>query len=104
MILDVSCNDLGFILRIIGYLFKICQWIIPLLLIALIVFDLFKTMTGSLDDKAKSEAISRIGKRFVYAIIVFLIPVLVKMIFSTIGRANVSNTTSWVSCFNTYFK
>ena len=104
MISAVSCKDFGFILRILGYLFGLLQWVIPILLIILITVDLFKIVTGSADEKAKKEGMNRIVKRIIYAVIIFLIPIMVKMIFGVVGRAHVNDATSWVSCFNAYFK
>ena len=104
MILDVSCNDFGFILNILGYVFGVLQWVIPILLIVLITVDVVKSMLAS-DEKKTKEAISKAGKRFMYAIILFLIPFFIKYLFRTIGSVGrVSNTTNWISCFNTYFK
>ena len=49
-------------------------------------------------------------KRFLYAIIIFFIPLLVKFVFRTIGDLKVTdrnggniNTMSWYDCFNEYF-
>ena len=71
MILNVSCNDFGFILNILGYVFGVLQWVIPILLIVLITVDVVKSMLAS-DEKKTKEAISKAGKRFMYAIIGFL--------------------------------
>lgn len=109
MIVEVTCSNLGFILRMVNYLFKIMQWVIPILLIVLVTIDFLKVMAGSADEKAKNEAMARVGKRIVYAVIIFLVPILVKLIFRVIGNARIggysgaSSPNSWVSCFNQYF-
>ncbi len=107
--LAVSCEDMGFLIRILAKLVYYLRIIIPILLIILIVFDLFKVMVGNADDKAKSEAINKAVKRFLYAVIIFLIPVLVNLIFKQVGEYapddnNINTTpTSWVSCWTYYY-
>ena len=109
MILAVSCDNLKFILRIAAYLLKVIQWVIPILLILLITFDFFKAIIGG-DEKKSKEALTKVGKRLLYAVILFLIPMLVKMIFREVGKVNSSgfggevSPTSWVDCFNQVLK
>lgn len=106
--LSVSCNNIGFILRIIATLVFYIRIIIPVLLIVLIIFDFVKVITGSADEKAKSEATSKAVKRIIYAVIVFLVPVVINFIFKTIEnyapRDNNGTPTSWVSCWTQYYK
>ncbi len=105
----LTCANFDFILKIVGYLFGFIQWIIPMVLIALIIFDLFKAFTNG-DEKGSKDATSRALKRFVYAIIIFLIPVLVRIIFKAVDKASPkgygtdNSATTWISCFNAYFK
>ena len=103
MILDVSCNDLGFILKIVSYLFNLLQWIIPIVLILLITIDIAGAIVAG-DEKKTKDATTKAGKRLIYAVILFLIPLLVKFVFRAIGtNTNISGTTNWISCFNEYF-
>lgn len=103
MILDISCDDLGFILRIVSYLFSLLQWIIPIILIILITVDVAGAMISG-DEKKTKEATGKAGKRLIYALILFLIPLLVKFVFRAIeNNTNISGTTNWISCFNKYF-
>lgn len=95
MILEVTCNDLSFILNIVKYLFKAIQWGIPIFLIVLITIDVLKAMIAG-DEKKTKEAISKAGKRFLYAIIFFFIPYLVKLIFSNVPGAS-------LDCLRQYF-
>ena len=105
----VSCSNFAFILRILGYLFNLVQWAIPIFLIALITYDLFKAFISG-DEKQKQEAMGRIGKRLLYALILFLIPILVKFVFRAVDKASPkgygtdNSAINWVSCFNQYFK
>ena len=103
MILDVTCGDFGFILRILGWIFNLLQWVIPVVLILLITIDIAKAMISG-DEKKSKEASGKAGKRILYAVLLFLVPILVKFVFRTIGNnTNVSDTTSWIGCFNEYF-
>ena len=109
MILDVSCYTYRHILRIAGILFTTLQWVIPIFLIVLITFDLAKIVING-DEKQKKDSIDKAVKRFLYAIIIFFIPLLVKFAFRTIGDLKVTdrnggniNTMSWYDCFNEYF-
>ena len=57
------CQDAGFILGIIVTAVKILRWAIPVLLIALITFDLVKVVSASIpDEKSKKEALEKIVK------------------------------------------
>jgi len=94
-----SCNDIQFILNMVAYLFKIIQWIIPIFLIILITIDVAKIIINT-EDKNKNETMSKIGKRLIYAIILFLVPFLIKIIFSSISGSVDTYDESWISCFN----
>lgn len=109
MILDVSCDNLKFILRIVAYLLKVMQWVIPILLIILITIDFLRAVIGG-DEKKSKEALGRVGKRVIYAIILFLIPLLVRMIFNELATVSPNgfggevNPTNWIDCFNQVLK
>lgn len=104
------CQDAGFILGIAAQAVKIIRWVIPVLLIVLISFDLFKVVTTNPDDKAKSDALTKIVKRVIYAVIIFLIPSILNIILLKIepiskdSDGNVTTTsTSYVGCWNVYY-
>ena len=106
--LDVNCNDLGFLLRIIATILFYVRIIVPILLIILIILDFAKVVTGSADEKAKSEALNKAGKRLLYAVIVFLVPTLVNLIFKTVEKNapsdNNGTAMTWASCWTQYYK
>ena len=106
MILVDCINDLGFIMRIIVRLVYYVRILVPIILILLIVVDLAKVVTGNADDKAKSEAMNKAGKRIIYAVIIFLVPLVVNFIFKRIEQVSPDKDngtpTSWVGCWN-YF-
>ena len=105
------CNDAGFILGIVVQVVKILRWAIPVILILLIIFDLFKVVANTNpDDKAKKDAFDKIIKRVLFAVIIFLIPTIVNIILLKIepiskdadGRVT-TTSTSYVGCWNYYY-
>lgn len=105
----VSCESFDFILRIVGFLFSVLQFVIPIFLIALITFDVVKAMISG-DEKGRKDAMGKIGKRLLYAAILFFIPVLVRVLFRAVDKANISgygnddnSAIEWIRCFNENF-
>lgn len=96
------CNKVMPILRIIAYILKLIQWAIPMLLIAFATFDFVKGMMAN-DEKTMEKAKSDVGKRLVYAIIVFLVPVLIRFAFkllaSNISSGGLTGPTAGIKCF-----
>ena len=101
----VDCNSLSFVFRITAYIFNIMMYIIPIALILLVTIDVAKMVINP-DEKNKKDNMSKIAKRVMYALIIFLVPAAVKLLFRTLGNNNPSGyeSNSWVSCFNQYFK
>ncbi len=101
------CEDAGFVLRIVVKLVKIIHIAIPVILILLIMFDLAKLLTGSVDDKAKRDAFSKAAQRVIYAVIIFFIPTIITLIFRKIepmtSKDSQATSTSWISCWNYYY-
>lgn len=100
------CTQLGPFLKILAYAVNLIRWIIPILLIILITFDLVKATIAN-DDKMVEEAKKTSTRRIIYAIVIFLIPTIIIMIFRLIGNNfrgdDLTNIQEWISCFNTYF-
>ena len=103
------CTDSGFILGVIVKIVKIIRIAIPIILIIFITFDLFKAITGNVDDKEKKEAFSKIIKRIIYALIIFLVPTIVNFIFLQIApvskdaSGHSGTSTSYLQCWNYYY-
>lgn len=76
---------------------------IPILLIVLIILDLAKIVTaGNIDDKLKKEVTSKVVTRLIFAVLIFLVPTIVKLVFNLIplpGDANGENAT-WRTCWD----
>ena len=109
MILDIMCEDVGFLLKIVAAVFNLLHWVIPIILIVLITFDVMKVMTNG-DEKTKKDAGGKVAKRVIYAVIIFLIPTIIKFVFRMIGDArpvdtagNRVSTIDWIDCFNEHF-
>ncbi len=100
------CADSAFIIRIVIKVIKIIRIAIPILIILLVTFDLFKVVSSNPDDKGKKEALEKIVKRLVYAVIIFLIPTIVNLIFTAIEEkltpdGSISSTpTTGLGCWN----
>jgi len=59
---------------------------VPLVLIFFGMLDLGKAVMAN-DEKVMKEAQSKLIKRFVYAVLVFLVVALVQLVFSMLGKA-----------------
>lgn len=96
------CGGLGFLVRIIrDGIFPIVQIGIPIILIVLGTIDLGKAVISS-DEKQVKEAQSRLIKRCVYAIAIFFIVTIVRLVFSTI--ANISEPAGDASGFKNWWQ
>ena len=108
MILVDCINEMGFIIRILAKLVYYIRIIVPILLIIFVIYDFAKVIVGNALEKDKKEAINKVVKRLIYAIIVFLVPTIINLIFTKIEQISPTkdsngNATSWVSCWNYYY-
>ena len=80
-ILDCD-GDFVAILKIVRWVVSIICFIIPIVLIVLCILDIAKLVTaGNIDDKLKKEVTNKVAKRVVFALIIFLVPFIVILIF-----------------------
>lgn len=99
-----ACEGLGPIIKIVkkGILKYICI-LIPIALILFGVFDLGKAVIAS-DEKEVKAAQSRLIKRVIYAIVVFLVPQLVSLIMGIVSiGVDDGSTESWATCWNSVY-
>jgi len=83
-------SDIVDILSIIKLIIKGICWVVPIILIILLTVDVAKIVTaGNLDDKMKKEVGNKIISRLIYAIVIFLIPTIVSLLFRIIGSTSV---------------
>ena len=104
-ILGITCGQLAPIMRVLAYLIKLFKIAIPIVLIVLIVIDFTKATIAS-DEKKMNEAKNVALKRIVYALVIFLVPTIVSLIFkafgSSLSHSELTNATEWISCFNRF--
>ena len=103
MIGNVKCEDISIIVRILAKSVKVLQFAIPIILIVMIIFDIFKVVVGQTDDKAKKDASNKIIQRAVYSIIIFLVPIVVNYLLSAIAPKSNGLDSSWYDCWVKYF-
>ena len=85
-------TDMQNIIAIVGFVLRLIQWVVPIILILLGTIDLVKAViAGKEDDIKKNQKV--LVKRLIAAIIVFLIPLLVTTITGLIGA------DSWKDCW-----
>lgn len=92
---DVTCGPYTFdsiLPAVTSTLVTIIKIGVPLVLIFLGMLDLGKAVMAN-DEKVMKEAQSRLIKRFVYAIIIFLLVAIVQMVFNMIGTAGNDSST-----------
>ena len=103
----LACDgDFVAILRIVRWVVNIICFAIPIILIVLCILDIAKIVTaGNIDDKLKKEVTNKVVTRIVFAVIIFLVPTIIGLIFNLIPIAeneknvNVSGAT-WKTCWD----
>lgn len=99
----LDCNyTLKPIIKLIGIVINIIQIGIPIILIILGSIDLGKAVISSKDDEVK-KAQKAFLRRLMYAVAVFLVVWIVKLVLGYVPKIfsdkDVSNTTAWESCW-----
>ena len=104
-ILGVCPEEIVTIVTIIKWVINIICWAVPIILIVLSILDIAKIVTaGNIDDKLKKEVTGRITTRIIFAVLIFLVPTIVKLVFNliplnnkdkTIGTANAKWSDCW---------
>ena len=98
--------DLVSILSLVKLILNAIRWVVPIILIVLTTLDVAKIVTaGNLDDKLKKEVGQKITTRLIYAIIIFLIPTIVSLLFRLLGNSTVIqssdvNGCTWSEAYN----
>lgn len=98
-----SMDNLDPVWNILGFIIKTIWFGVPILLIVLGMVDLGKAVVASKEDEVK-KATKAFGKRFLYAVAVFLVVWLVTVVLnfvSELGNADqISDTTGWKDCWH----
>lgn len=83
---DVSgfCNEAKDILQFVGWILTFFKVAIPVIIIALGMFDFGKAVVASKDDEIKKQT-TRLLYRAIAGIVIFFIPTLIMWIFNAVG-------------------
>jgi hypothetical protein len=97
-------SDVLAILAVVKFILNAICVAVPIILIVLIVLDLAKIVTaGNLDDKMKKEVTNKVVTRIIFAILIFLVPTVVKLVFGLLPLP-VENSTgegsTWRACWD----
>lgn len=103
-----SCGGLLPIIRVIYKVLTIFWILIPIGLIVFGTIDLGKAVIAS-DEKEVKAAQGRLIKRFIYAALVFFVPVIVTAIMGVVADSSSNSSTdadtgSWQDCWNNVTK
>ncbi|MEG2232933.1 MAG: hypothetical protein RRY16_03110 [Bacilli bacterium] len=87
--------------QVIGYLLFVVKILVPLLLIILGTIDFSKAIITS-DDKAIKEASSKLIKRVIIGVVIFLIPTILNFAFSLVDGAK-ETSSGFTKCTDCLF-
>lgn len=93
-----ACGGLLPLVRVVVQLIKIFMIIIPIGLIIYGTIDLGKAVIAS-DEKEVKAAQNRLIKRFIYAALIFFVPMLVGVVMNVVSAGGEGDTTSWENCW-----
>jgi len=103
-ILGVCDADFVSILRIVRWVVNIICFAVPFILIVLSVLDIAKIVTaGNIDDKLKKEVTGRIVTRVIFAVLIFLVPTIVGLLFKFVpvdSNDTTLNGVTWQNCWD----
>ena len=100
-----SCpTELVSVMAIIRFIVNAICIAIPIILIVLIIRDLAKIVTaGNIDDKLKKEVTSKVVTRLIFAVLIFLVPTIVRLVFGVLplpDNANTGEGATWRDCWD----
>ena len=94
-----ACNGLLAVIRLIYTVLKIFWILIPIGLIVFGTIDLGKAVIAS-DEKEVKAAQKRLISRFIYAALVFFVPIIVVAIMNVISQSGTgADTQTWYDCW-----
>ena len=84
---DISsfCGEMKGIVQLIGYVLLVVKVAIPLLIIALGIFDFGKAVVAEKEDEIKKQT-KRLIMRVVAGIVIFLVPSIIMWVFGALGE------------------
>jgi len=93
-----ACGGLLPLVKVIYAFIKVLMILIPIALIIFGIIDLGKAVISS-DDKEVKAATSRLIKRFIYAAVVFFVPILVSAVMNIIAAGEPEDSSGWEACW-----
>ena len=103
-ILGACPDELVSIMAIVRFVVNVICLGIPIILIVLIILDLAKIVTaGNIDDKLKKEVTSKVVTRLIFAVLIFLVPTIIRLVFGVLplpDNANTGEGATWRSCWD----
>ena len=99
LIAEEACSGLLPLVRVIVKVIGVFSIVIPILLILFGTIDLGKAVIAS-DEKEVKAAQGRLIKRFIYAALIFFVPMLVTVVMNVVAAGGEGNTSGWQSCWN----
>ena len=102
----LACPDeLVSIMAIVRFVVNAICIAIPIILIVLIILDLAQIVTsGKLEEKEKKEVTSKIVSRIIFAVLIFLVPTIVRLVFGILPLPNDSGNqgegATWRDCWD----
>lgn len=97
------CGGVADILSLVGWILTVFKIAIPLIIIALGIFDLAKAAISSKPEDIKKSATSLLW-RFVGGVVIFFIPSLVMLVFGFVGgfsrtEGGAQAHVDWDTCY-----
>ena len=105
-LLDVTCGSFqipAVIPNLVGYLILGIQIFIPIVLIVLGMLDMGKAVLSN-DEKTMKESQGRLIKRIVYAVVIFLIVAIVKLVIGVVASAGATDSGTITKCIDAFVK
>ncbi len=101
-------TDFVSILKIVRWVINLICFGVPIILIILTIFDIAKiVIAGNIDDKLKKEVTNKVFTRLIYAVVIFLVPTIISLIFRLVpvngstGNASASlDGVTWKDCWD----
>ncbi|MBR3720689.1 MAG: hypothetical protein IKN09_03000 [Clostridia bacterium] len=105
-ILDLCTSEMQVVVAFVKTIFTLIQIAIPGVLIVLGTIDMFKAMASG-DEKKTKESQQKFIRRLIYAVVAFLIPFIIRLVFNFVSNnINTGDTTAssayeeFFSCWN----